>query len=107
MLVSHQEPSDETREWASLHALNLLNADDLETYERHLQGCAVCKAEIHSFREVVGEVAKTPESRTPSRLLRERVLASTRPAGAPAKLFPLNSRGLLIANSNEIPWEPS
>ena len=110
MVFSHQESNDETREWASLHALNLLTEDDVKTYERHLQGCAVCKAEIHSFREVVDEVARAPQSLTPSPFLRERVLASTRPvkaAGAPAKAFPLNSGGLLIANSNEIPWEPS
>src|SRR5688572_22105026 len=111
MVASHQEANDETREWASLHALDLLTGDDLKAYERHLQaGCAVCQEEIRSFREVAGKVAMAPKSFSPSPGLRDRVIASTWPAssaGAPTKAIPLNSAGLLIANSNEIPWEPS
>ncbi len=110
MLASHREPNDETREWASLHALNLLKGDELTDYQEHLRGCGVCQAEVRSFRKVTSLVGGSASRNVPSPGLRDRVLAaaigSTGRTGAPPNAIPLNSAGLLIANSNEIPWEP-
>ena len=41
MTAQHDRPTDETREWAALYALDALPTEDKAAFEKHLrEGCA-------------------------------------------------------------------
>jgi anti-sigma factor ChrR (cupin superfamily) len=50
----HEEEA--VREQAALYALGALEADEVRAYEGHLEGCAVCAAEVESFAAVVRDL---------------------------------------------------
>jgi anti-sigma-K factor RskA len=56
------------------YAVDALDADERAEFERHLAGCAECRAEVASFRETTARLAGTAEE-TPPASLREGVLA--------------------------------
>jgi anti-sigma factor RsiW len=92
-------------ELASLYALGELDGAERAVFEEHLaSGCESCAAEVSSFREVAGDLAESFAAPPPP-ALRQRVLKAVRRAPqAPGVLFDL--AGLLLARSDEVPWEP-
>jgi anti-sigma factor ChrR (cupin superfamily) len=105
----HLEPTDELRELASLYALDALTQEERAAYEAHLgAGCAVCAAEVASFREVAGAMALSIDQASPRAELRERLLeiiarTSQRPAQKPPGVL-YDKDGVMIARPEEIPW---
>lgn len=72
---------------AAAYALGALEPAEAEAFERHLQGCAVCRDELAAFEEVVHALpASAPQHPAPKRL-RRRVLRAVReqpkPVAAP------------------------
>jgi len=65
---------------AASYALGSLDAQERAEFEGHLETCASCRAEVHSFREVTGLLAQSvaPPPTAPPPELRERVLRAAR-----------------------------
>jgi anti-sigma-K factor RskA len=56
------------------YAVDALDDDERAAFERHLAGCAECRAEVASLREAAGQLAETTATEPPAEL-RDRVLA--------------------------------
>ena len=67
-------------ELAAPYALGSLDAEERAEFERHLETCASCRAEVQSFREVSGLFARGVAHATPPAELRARVLRQARRA---------------------------
>ena len=65
-------------ELAAPFALGALDPAERVAFERHLETCADCRAEVQSFREVAGLLAQGAPAATPPPALRERVLRTAR-----------------------------
>ena len=66
------------RELAAPYALGALDRVESAEFERHLETCAECRAEVQSFHEVAGQLAQGVTPTTPPPELRERVLRAAR-----------------------------
>lgn len=65
--------STDTHTLSGAYALDALSPEDAATFERHLEGCDTCRAEVREFREVAARLgARAAEPPPPA--LRERVL---------------------------------
>ena len=60
------------------YALDALDPDEREEYERHLAGCARCQEELAVFWEVTGALALASDGPAPPPGLRERILEAAR-----------------------------
>jgi anti-sigma-K factor RskA len=60
------------------YALDALDPDEREEYERHLAGCAQCQEELAAFWEVTGALALASDGPAPPPGLRERILDAAR-----------------------------
>ncbi len=72
-------------ELAAPYALGALDPEERARFEAHLAGCAVCRGEVQSLREVAALLANTVPAATPPAALRERILRAAhrvRPIGA-------------------------
>lgn len=107
----HAEPTDETRERAALYVLGSLGPAEAVEFEGHLrQGCAACQAEVRSFAEVTAELGLAAVPVDPPAGLGLRLLARVREAGGAKEAAPkgilLSQAGVLIARSEDMPWQP-
>ena len=68
------------KELAAPYALGSLDPEERAEFERHLETCASCRAEVQSFREVSGLFARGVAHATPPAELRARVLRQARRA---------------------------
>ena len=68
----------ELHELSAGYALDALEPEERDAFERHLAGCPECQEELASFWEVAGALAVATESRAPSPELRDRILADAR-----------------------------
>ena len=67
-------------ELAAPYALGSLDREERAEFERHLETCASCRAEVQSFSEVSGLLARGVAHATPPAELRARVLRHARRA---------------------------
>ena len=65
-------------ELAAPYALGALDSTERVEFERHLETCAECRAEVQGFREVAGSLAQGVAPAAPPAELRERVLREAR-----------------------------
>jgi len=65
-------------ELAAPYALGSLDPEERAEFERHLETCASCRAEVQPFREVSGLLARGVAHATPPAELRARVLRHAR-----------------------------
>jgi anti-sigma-K factor RskA len=65
-------------EQAAAYALEALDASERNTFEVHLAGCPVCRAEVTELRSVSESLAFAVPAEAPPPGLRERVLAEAR-----------------------------
>jgi anti-sigma-K factor RskA len=68
-------------EWLALaapYALDALDGEERATFEAHLPGCAVCQAEVRSFRDVAAQLGAAAPPTEPPPGLRARVLREAR-----------------------------
>ncbi len=68
----------ELHELSAGYALDALEPEEREAFERHLAGCLECQEEIASFWEVAGALAVAADGPAPSPELRDRILADAR-----------------------------
>ena len=68
----------ELHELSAGYALDALEPDERDAFERHLADCPECQEEIASFWEVAGALAVAADGPAPSPELRDRILADAR-----------------------------
>ncbi|MCY7303693.1 MAG: anti-sigma factor [Thermoleophilia bacterium] len=68
----------ELHELSAGFALDALEPEQRDAFERHLAGCPECQEELASFWEVAGALAVAADSAAPSPELRDRILADAR-----------------------------
>jgi anti-sigma factor RsiW len=68
----------ELHELSAGYALDALDPEEREAFERHLAGCPECQEEVASFWEVAGALAVAADGPAPSPELRDRILADAR-----------------------------
>ena len=97
--------SDDLHELAVLHVLGALEGRDKVAFEEHLrQGCDACARDERSFAEIASLIGESVPAVAPQRL-RERLLSKI--GGSPrVPGIVLEDGGLLIARSEELPWQP-
>jgi anti-sigma-K factor RskA len=88
----------ELHDLAAAYALNALDPEDRWTYERHLDVCERCQAEVATLRETAAELAYVAEGPAPRPELRDRILREAR-ASSPAEVVPLRRRWLFPATA--------
>jgi anti-sigma-K factor RskA len=77
-------------ELAAAYALGTLDPGERAEFEKHLETCASCRAEVQSFHEVTGLLAQSVAPVAPPPELRERVLRAARqvrPIGSRRRVF--------------------
>jgi anti-sigma-K factor RskA len=84
---------------APAHALDALDPEDRWTYERHLDTCERCRAEVAALREGAAELAYAAEGPEPPAELRERILSAARAEPRSATVVPLQRRWLFPATA--------
>jgi anti-sigma factor ChrR (cupin superfamily) len=104
----HRETNEELRELASAFVLDVMTEDERAAYEAHLRaGCAVCVAEVASFRNVAGAIASSVEPVSPRPGLRQElmsVIAKVQQADGKAPGVLYDKNGVLIARPREMEW---
>jgi anti-sigma-K factor RskA len=70
--------SSDLHELAAPYALDALDADERERFERHLAECERCSAQLVELQETVGALAFVAEGPVPPPSLRGRILESAR-----------------------------
>ena len=68
----------ELHELSAGYALDALEPEERDAFERHLAGCPECQEELAAFWEVAGALAVAADSPAPSPELRDRILAEAR-----------------------------
>jgi anti-sigma-K factor RskA len=68
----------EEREQAAAYVLSALGHDEAARYREHLDGCAVCKADVAGLQPVADSLPRGVPHKTAPPDLRERVMASVR-----------------------------
>jgi anti-sigma-K factor RskA len=71
------------------YALDALDPEERDEYERHLAGCERCQKELASFWEVTGALALASDGPAPPPGLRERILEAAR--AEPQTVVPLDT----------------
>src|SRR5271154_7099073 len=82
---------DELHELTAAYALDARDADELETYERHLAGCESCRDELARIAPATAALAYAVPPKAPPAELRERILSAAR--AERANVVPLRPRG--------------
>ena len=72
------------------YALDALEPEERRAYEAHLEGCEQCREELAAFWQTTEALAVAASGPTPSRELRERILAGAHEE--PQVVVPLESR---------------
>jgi anti-sigma-K factor RskA len=83
--------SSDLHELVAPYALDALDDDERERFERHLAECERCTAELAELQGAVGALAVAAEGPEPPASLRGRVLEAARADGA-GKVIPLPQR---------------
>jgi anti-sigma-K factor RskA len=81
----------ELHDLAAAYALNALEPEDRWTYERHLDTCETCRAEVAALREGAEQLAYAGEGPEPRPELRERILRAAREEATP-QVVPFRQR---------------
>lgn len=68
----------ELHELSAGYALDALEPEERDAFERHLAGCPACQEELAAFWEVAAALAVAADSPAPSPELRDRILADAR-----------------------------
>jgi anti-sigma-K factor RskA len=75
---------EQIHELLPAYSLDCLDDAEAEQVAIHLAECPACRQELASYQELVGVLALAAPESSPSPVLKERILAATRPAPAPA-----------------------
>jgi len=80
--------SSDPHDLLAAYALDALDDDERERFERHLQDCAECTEQLALLREPVGALAYAAEGPVPRKELRDRIIEGARaePRAAVIKL---------------------
>jgi quercetin dioxygenase-like cupin family protein len=76
-MTRHETVTDEVRDAASLYSLGLLDPDEAQRFEAHLNACPLCKAELRACNEVLADVALSAPAVRPRPKLKEELLRRT------------------------------
>ena len=85
---------DELRELAASYALDALSDEERRTFERHVDVCPECAAEVTSLRATVAELAYAAPPRQAPAHLRARVLQAIEGVPASVHMRPERRRAI-------------
>lgn len=68
----------ELHELSAGYALDALDPEERDVFERHLEHCSTCQDDVAGFWEVSGALAVAADARAPSAGLRDRILSDAR-----------------------------
>jgi anti-sigma-K factor RskA len=89
----------EIHDLAAPYVLDALGPEERWTYERHLDSCERCVAEVAVLRETAAQLAYGPEAPEPPPDLKHRILAAAREEPRAAAVVPLRPRWLFPATA--------
>jgi anti-sigma-K factor RskA len=92
MIDSHAEQA-----LAAAYVLSALDDPERAAFERHLDGCSECAAEVRSLQPVLAALAEATPQRTPRPELRTRVLAAVAASSG--------GRGAVIIRDRRLPGQ--
>ena len=78
-MLQHPNASDEVLDLASSYALGLLQPPETAEFERHLQGCPVCREEVKAIQGVSARMALAAPTVQPAPRVKQQLLAGLRP----------------------------
>src|SRR3954471_1604379 len=70
---------DDDHELSALYALDVLDDEERASFERHLDECERCRAELGALRDTAGSLAFAVDGPPPPSRLRSRILETARP----------------------------
>ncbi len=77
--MPHESVTDEIREQAALHALGLLEPEQARAFERHLESCPTCAAELRALAGTAAELPLALPAAAPDPALRQKLLHRVAP----------------------------
>src|SRR5689334_13337125 len=94
--MSHSTLTDDIRTTAALYSLGALSAEEMRSFEHHIEGCEVCRDEARSFDSSVAQLPLAVlEIEEPPPHLRDRVLSAIEDAPS----------GVQVVRSTEGVWK--
>jgi anti-sigma-K factor RskA len=88
--------SQDLHDLAAPYALHALDEDERAAFERHLEECHDCRAQLVELQEAATALAYAAEGPDPSPALRERVLEAARRDGRGAEVIPFPKRRWIL-----------
>ena len=86
------------------YALGILDDGEKNEVQEHLAGCASCRAELASYRDVTGRMAAAVPDRAPPAGLESRIMARIAAAQHGASKRPVRHARRAAAGSRRGPW---
>jgi anti-sigma factor ChrR (cupin superfamily) len=102
--MSQRHDEDTVREQAALYALGALDADEARVYERHLEGCAVCAAEVESFATVVQDLGHTAPPEPVDGGVKSRVFERIAAEDALRETATVERAGIRFVRADALDW---
>ena len=102
--MNERHDDDYVREQAALYALGALDAEESRAFDRHLEGCAACAAEVESFAAVVQDLGHTATPVLVDAALRSRVFDRITAEDAFRDSAAVEVGGVRFVRSGELDW---
>ncbi len=90
---------------AALYALGSLDAEAMQAFEGHLDGCASCRADAATFAATAGDLARAAVPQLPPSALRTRVLERIAEEATPSNGAVIERAGVRFVRSEQLGWE--
>ena len=86
------------------HVAGTLPRGDRESIDRHLTGCAECRADVEAARMLAQPVAALPRAIEPPRNLWPHIERRIAPSSVRSRLLALAAANALVAGSSTVTW---
>jgi anti-sigma factor ChrR (cupin superfamily) len=102
--MDHKELTVERSEQIMLYALKGLDDEATKEFTAHMDGCAICRQELHEMQATLGVLGYAAPAVVPPAGLKARLLAGVQAVATAAPPLPLASP---VPNLAALVWEPS
>lgn len=102
--MNHRHDDETVREQAALYALGALEAEEVRVFERHLEGCAVCAAEVEGFADVVQDLGHAVGPIPADAELKSKVFDRIAAEDTFRDTATVDANGLRFVRANDLGW---
>jgi anti-sigma factor ChrR (cupin superfamily) len=102
--MNQRHDDDTVREQAALYALGAFDQEEALAFERHLEGCAVCAAEVESFTAVVQDLGHAVTPAPVDAAVKSKVFDRIAAEDAFRNAATVEADGLRFVRANELGW---